>query len=255
MTVLESMDFVNYSESVPRLLDALDMREVFAKKDRILIKPNLVCPEPHPVTTAPAFCRALIEYIRAASSAEVVIAEGTGEPGDSTLAVFEKLGYNALCRDFGVDLIDLNEAPLMHLENPDCSRLPELYLPRIAETHWIISLPVLKAHSLAGFTGSHKNMMGFLPPAHYAGAGGIWNKAALHQGLQQAIRDLNRYRSPDFTIMDASIGMPDQHLGGRHCDPPVAKLVGGFAAGNVDRFSAELLGIDWRAVAHLRDDS
>jgi uncharacterized protein (DUF362 family) len=94
-------------------------------------------------------------------------------------------------------------------------------------------------------------MMGFAPPAHYAGAGGIWNKAALHRDLQQAIIDLNRYRSPDLTLMDAAIGLPDQHLGGRHCDPPVGKLLVGTDARSVDRASAELLGLDWRRIFHL----
>lgn len=53
----------------------------------------------------------------------------------------------------------------------------EMYLPQLIETHFIISVPVLKAHSLAEITGSMKNMMGLLPPKHYKGKYGIWNKS------------------------------------------------------------------------------
>ena len=67
----------------------------------------------------------------------------------------------------------------------------------------------------------------------------------------QAIIDLNRYRTPDFTVMDASIGMPDYHLGGRHCDPPVNTLLAGFDAREIDRQAATLLDLDWQTISHL----
>jgi uncharacterized protein (DUF362 family) len=72
--------------------------------------------------------------------------------------------------------------------------------------------------------------------------------------MHQSIVDLNRYRAPDLSLMDATIGMPDFHLGGRHCDPPVGKLLAGFDPLTVDRRSAELLGLDWRKIAHLNPD-
>jgi uncharacterized protein (DUF362 family) len=250
-----AVEFKSFSESVPAVLNAVGAAERIAAQKRILLKPNLVFAAPHPVTTSPDCCRAVVEYIRARCSAEIVIAEGTGDPAETTHTVFEKLGYTKLARTHGVKLLDLNEADCTRHENPACRRLPELYLPSLAETHWIISLPVAKAHTLSRFSGSLKNMMGLLPPAHYAGGSGIWNKAALHQGLQEAIVDLCRYRSPDLTLMDASIGLPDQHLGGRRCDPPLGKLLAGFSARAVDQEAARMLGLDWHRIPHLRQES
>ncbi|HMA68027.1 MAG TPA: DUF362 domain-containing protein [Desulfosalsimonadaceae bacterium] len=245
--------FSSYETSVPEVLAALGAGRTLAAERRILLKPNLVTAAPHPVTTAIACCRAVIACIRACSRAEIVIAEGTGDPGDSTWEVFAKLGYTELSKETGATLMDLNQEPVELLKNSACKRLPELYLPKAARRYFIISLPVLKAHSLAGFTGSRKNMLGFAPPAHYAGAGGVWNKAALHRDLQQAVIDLNRYRSPDLTLMDASVGLPEQHLGGRICDPPVQKLLAGWDAMAVDRAAAGMLGLDWRNIQHLSD--
>ena len=65
--------------------------------------------------------------------------------------------------------------------------------------------------------------------------------------------DLNAYRTPDLTVMDSSIGMPDVHLGGHHCDPPVNKLLGGFDARAVDREAATLLGLDWKMIQHCSE--
>ncbi len=80
----------------------------------------------------------------------------------------------------GVPLIDLNYGPVKKLTNPECHVFPEMYLPEIAFRYYIISVPVLKAHSLAGMTGCLKNMMGFAQPKYYSGRYGIWKKAMFH---------------------------------------------------------------------------
>ncbi|MEZ4551918.1 MAG: DUF362 domain-containing protein [Desulfobacterales bacterium] len=118
-------------------------------------------------------------------------------------------------------LIDLNTAPLKNWHG-DCPRFRKWFCRKSRLR--ISSSPCPCSHSLAGITGSLKNMMD-LPPAHYSGCGGIWNKAEFHRDIHQAIVDLNRYRKADLTLMDASVGMPDYHLGGRNCEPPVNQLV------------------------------
>jgi uncharacterized protein (DUF362 family) len=246
-----TVSFTSYENSVAKALDRLGAGAILAGQSRILIKPNLVLASPHPVTTSPEFCMAVAGYIRLHSDAEIIIAEGTGDPESSTHDVFNQLGYKTLFQKHNIPLIDLNTAPLRKISRNDCPRFPDMYLPKIAFTHFIISLPVLKAHSLSFITGSLKNMMGFAPPAHYSGTQGIWNKADFHTNIHQAIIDLNKYRRADLTLLDASIGLADYHLGGRTCDPPVNKLIAGFEPQKVDRKAAELLGHDWRTIPHL----
>jgi uncharacterized protein (DUF362 family) len=246
-----SIEFNSYDLSVPAVLDQLNVRKRLAGLEHIMLKPNLVTPQPPPVTTSADCCRAVIEYLHSWTDADIIIAEGTGDPSFSTSDVFKKLGYRKLADETGVELIDLNTVPLKKLTRNDCPRFPVMYLPEIAFEYFIISLPVLKAHSLSDVTGSLKNMMGFAPPAHYSGAQGIWNKAEFHNDIHQAIIDLNRYRQADLTLLDASIGLADYHLGGRTCDPPVNQLVAGFDPQAVDRKAAELLGLDWLGIPHL----
>jgi uncharacterized protein (DUF362 family) len=243
--------FNDYFVSVDRCMSSAGAESVLLDGRPVMLKPNLVNASPPPVTTPPDFCEAVITVVRKYSTAPIVIAEGCGDAQLDTHAVFDKLGYNDLAKRMNVALMDLNTAPLIRLTAPSCRHFHEMWLPQAIFDHVLISLPVLKAHSLCGFTGSMKNMMGAAPPAHYGGRHGTWKKAAFHDRLDAAIVDLNRYRAPDFTVMDATVGLADFHLGGAHCDPPVNRILAGADAREVDRRAAKMLGIDWHTVGHL----
>jgi uncharacterized protein (DUF362 family) len=244
--------FRDYDHSVPEALSAAGAREVLARQRRILLKPNLVNSSPPPITTPPECVGAMIDYVKLCTDGEVVIGEGCGDQHLETDEIFRRLGYDALAEEKGVELVDLNHAPLRKLENPKCPVFPEMYLPEIVFTHFLVSVPVLKAHSLAEVTGTLKNMIGLAPPEHYSGKFGSWKKAVFHGEMQQAIVDLNRYRTPDLTLMDATVGMAEYHLGGAHCDPPLNRILCGFDPVEIDRRGAELLGLDWKSIDHLR---
>lgn len=248
---LATVDFTTYHESVSAAFEAIEAGVTLAKQSAILIKPNLINATPHPVTTPAACCEAVIAYIRSQSSANIVIAEGCGDAALETDDIFNLLGYRELAAKYDVPLVDLNGASLRKLEHENFEVFPEIYLPEIAFSHFIISLPVLKAHSMTKITGTLKNMIGFAPPKRYSGSFGGWKKSAFHSDIHQAIIDLNRYRQPDLSLIDASVGLADFHLGGRHCSPAVKKIIAGFNPVEVDRRAARLLGFDWKKIPHL----
>ena len=246
-----SSDFAGFAESLPQLLDEIGAAEVFRAQEQILIKPNLVNTSPPPITLPVAAVSTLVEYIRDCSNARIIIGEGTGMAQRSTLEVFRSHGYDRLAARYGLQLVDLNEAENLRLHNPDCRVFPEFHLPKLAFDSYIISFPVLKAHSLAGVTLAMKNMMGF-PSHHYYQRGGHWRKSVFHAQMQRAIFELNLYRKPDLSLVDASIGLAEFHLGGPTCEPPVKKLLAGFDPVAVDAAGASLLGFDWRQIEHIR---
>ncbi len=248
--------FSSYSASIPEALDRSALAAMLTEDMPVLIKPNLINASPHPVTTPADCCRALIKWLRYhCGEVPIVIAEGCGDPSLKTTDLFRKLGYEDLAGSFGVDLLDLNQAPVKSVSHAGNTIFRKAHYPEIGFTHFIISVPVLKAHSLAGITGSLKNMIGFAPPEFYSGSGGVWNKASFHTSMQQSIAEWCRLRLPDFALMDASIGLADFHLGGRHCDPPVKKIIAGPDPLAVDRRAAQLLGLDWRSIGHLNDEA
>jgi len=243
--------FASWQESVPHLLDASGLPDRLAAEKKILIKPNLVEPREPPITTPVELVEVLVDYIHTSQPhLEIIIGEGCGSSSNNTLQIFETLGYSKLADKTGVTLLDLNETSLVHLQDINCRRWPEMYLPRIVFESFLISVPVLKAHSLAGVTLTMKNMIGLAPPAHYQ-QGGQWKKAPFHQNIQEAVLDLNRYRTPDFTLLDATIGMQEAHLWGPTCDPPPNRLAAGYDPVAIDSYGCSLLGIKWNSVGHL----
>ena len=243
--------FETFERSIRRALEATGVPPVLARQRRVVIKPNLVNASAPPVTFPVGAARALVAAVREWSRAEVVIAEGAGDAERSTPEIFRIHGYDRMARDLGVDLVDLNEAPLARLEDPGCRVFPELWLPRIVTESFVISAAVLKAHSLAGVTLSMKNMMGAAPPRFYR-RGGYWKKSAFHARMHEAIYELNRHRKPDLALIDASVGLAEHHLGGPPCDPPVGRIVAGSDPVAVDAAGCALLGIDWHDIGHIR---
>ena len=247
---ISEINFSTFAESIPQALDAINAAEILAKQSKVMVKPNAINSSPPPITTPAECTAAVVRYVQGCSDAEVIIAEGCGSSTMDTPEVFKSLGYCEMAAELGVELVDLNTAELVRLEDPECDVFKEFWMPACAMDSYIISVPVLKAHSLAEITGSMKNMMGLAPPSHYQ-QGGHWKKSAFHARIHESILDLNRYRSADLTVMDASIGMPEFHLGGPECDPPLNRIIAGFDAKEVDRRGAELLDLDWRGIGHL----
>lgn len=250
-SLVYSTTFTAWQESVPIILDAAALPKRLAQAKRVIIKPNLVEPQEPPITTPVELVAALVAYIRTSlPGLEIIIGEGCGSSSKNTWQIFEALGYSRLAELPDVTLLDLNEAPLVHMQNSDCQRWPEMYLPEIVFGSFLISVPVLKAHSLAGVTLTMKNMVGLAPPAHFQ-QGGRWKKASFHEGIQEAVYDLNRYRTPDFTLLDATIGMQEAHLWGPTCEPPPNRLAAGYDPVAIDAYGCRLLGIKWHSIGHL----
>ena len=183
--------------------------------------------------------------------AEIIVGEGSGARAYDTQHCFQALGYEEMAAGKNISLVDLNLEPLVRKSQKNCHRWPVMHLPRLVFESFLISVPVLKAHTLAEVTLTMKNMMGLAPPAHFQ-KGGHWKKAAFHDRIQEAIFDLNRYRTPDFTVLDATVGMPEAHLWGPTCNPPVNRLAAGFDPVAMDAYGAMLLKRDWRRIEHIR---
>lgn len=246
------VSYKNWSASVPKILEAAKLSEHIPENKTVLVKPNLVEPLPPPITTPVEMVAALVDYLHEKRpDLKLVVGEGTGAMHHDTGHVFKELGYTGMASAKGIELVDLNELPLKMKSRADCRRWPEMHLPPFAYDTYLISVPVLKVHTLAGVTLTMKNMMGLAPPSYYQ-QGGHWKKSAFHVQIQEAIIDLNRYRTPDFSLLDATRGMCESHLWGPTCDPPPNKLIAGFDPVAVDSFGTGLLGKKWQDIGHIR---
>lgn len=245
------VNFLAWETSVPKLLDAAGLGKTLSSlRKKVLIKPNLVEASPPPITTPVELVASIIDYIRSKNpSIEIIVAEGCGSIDYETPTPFKQLGYVGMAYEKKVKLIDLNCEETVKLSNKECRRWPEMHLPKIILESFLISVPVLKAHSMADVTLTMKNMLGAAPPSHYNA--GSWKKSAFHERIHEAIFDLNRYQTPDFTVIDATIGMAEAHLWGPHCEPPPNMLLASFDPVAADAYGTSILGRDWRRIGHI----
>lgn len=248
-TVYSIQDSGEYQNIIP-LLDAAGLARLLPADKPIIIKPNLVEVLPPPITTPAVLIDGLIAYLRGITDNEILIGEGTAALTYDTYHAYAELGYTTVAEKHGVSLVDLNDEPSVYLRDQSRTRWPEMYLPEIAMNCFLLSVPVLKAHSLSQVTLTMKNMMGLAPPEHFQQGGG-WKKSAFHLGIQDAVADLNRYRTPDFTLLDATVGMAQAHLWGPTCDPPVRRLAASVDPVAIDAYGCRLLGKNWREIGHI----
>ena len=248
--VIWSADYTSYRESLPPVLENSRLVDELASHQTVLIKPNLVEDLDPPITTHVDLVEALVDYIlQYRPDIQIIVGEGTGALEYDTFHCFEQLGFTKL--HDRVQLLDLNIEPCRRLSYDKCSRWPEMYLPKLLFECYLISVPVLKAHSLCRVTLTMKNMMGCAPPAHYQ-QGGAWGKSSFHSKLDEAVFDLNRYRTPDFTVVDAAVGMARAHLWGPTCSPPVRKIFTSYDPVAVDAYGTALLKKSWKDIGHIR---
>jgi uncharacterized protein (DUF362 family) len=211
----------------------------------VMIKPNIVEPSPPPVTTNVKVIEGTIKALKESGIKDIFIAEGSGT-GD-TIENFNKLGYSKL----GVKLIDFNKEKIITLTVKKYKVWREIIVPEILIDKFIISVPVLKEHSMCGATISLKNMVGILPEKYYSGYW-TYKKSRIHKyDTHGCIADIISVIKPDWAIVDATIGMKGSHLSGTPIYPPINLVYASSDPLEADIFGCELLGRDWRNIKYL----
>ena len=157
--IVYTTPLLSWQESLPPLLDKAGLTKHIPAGKTILIKPNLVETLRPPITTPVTLVRCTVEYLQERLDNPIVIGEGCGALDYDTHHCFTELGYTKMARETGIKLIDLNEAPYQRHSLPQCKRWPEFYLPEIATDSFLLSVPMLKAHTLAGVTLTMKKRL------------------------------------------------------------------------------------------------
>jgi uncharacterized protein (DUF362 family) len=145
----------NVSQALAHLAAGMD----FAGKQRILIKPNFVLTNNPLATTHVDAVRAVLGFLRACYDGPITIAEGPAlQPAAEG---FRRYGYDALARDYGVTLRDLNYDDLLPVQVYDWRLQPlRLHLARsVVESDFRISVGPPKTHDTVIVTLSLKNMI------------------------------------------------------------------------------------------------
>jgi len=229
--LLKSLEFVNWKSQV--------------KKDStVFIKPNFTFPYyKEGITTTPELLKNLLEIIKDRAD-NVILGESDGGNHSFTAdEAFEGHGMNEICRDIGVDLINLSKLPSKFVEDKIQGKKVKVQLPKLIleEIDCFISVPVLKVHVMTGVTLSIKNLWGCHPDTM---------RCLQHQNFDYKIALITKLLDPKMVVID-SIYALDGH-GPMYGEPVKMNLI--LAANNAvvaDALGAEIMGIPLKKAKHI----
>ncbi|MEM2922057.1 MAG: DUF362 domain-containing protein [Candidatus Bathyarchaeia archaeon] len=210
---------------------------------RIVVKPNLVSSGNQLCATHVDTVRATIEFLRRYTSSPITVAEGSAS---DTWACYRNYGYHALEREYGVELVDLNEDDSVEMKvyNRDFKEITIHIAKTIVDADYRVSLAIPKTHDCLIVTLSLKNIV-------VGSAQG--DKQRLHQGYPAM--NLNMYKvakqiPPSLAVIDGWIGMEGNGpVSGTPVEWGVAIVSTDFVA--ADTVATYLMGFNPNEVGYL----
>ena len=211
------------------------------KNERVLVKANFGCHKPS-VTGATTDLRvvaSLIEMLQSEGYSNIVVGDG-GMAGYLRVNILDYLGVTALCRQYGVKVVDLN---LDYEVQVNLRSGATVKVSKTALESKVIDLAKLKTHVLATVTLGIKNLLGTVVGA---------DKREVHlHGLDESIAELPFVIKPRLTIIEGLIGMEGR--GPVAGNPKKSGLI--VASKDViaaDMVACKLIGFDPLTIKHIK---
>jgi uncharacterized protein (DUF362 family) len=217
------------ASAVEEAIDLLGgIEEVLGTKQKIMLKPNLVSPDPR-CTTKPEVIKSLAVMMKNAGR-EVCIGEGSAAaPGFNATEegiyftrdpeildpmqqyVFDQLGYTALADSLDVPIVNLHTGEMVIIDVPDPLVYPQLTVHRMLhDIDLLCSVPMMKTHVLATVTLGMKNLIGLYPGKAYCTVRSrVHNDSAKKgsPGIAFEILDMVKACTPGLVVIDGSTAM------------------------------------------------
>ena len=255
----------NIDSAVEHAIELLGgMRAITRGKERVLLKPNLVSPQPN-ATTKPAVIRTLARLMKAVNK-DLSIGEGSAAAAPFNVQgtevfrttkkdllnglqqyVFDQLGYTELAKSLRLPLLNLHTGEMVDVKVPGAFVFDTLTIHRsLAETDLLCSVPVMKTHSLAGVTLGMKNLIGLYHGVVYQAVRGRMHDATAKvepSGTAAAIVDMVRANKLGLVVVDGSTAMQ----GNGPMDGtlvPMETIVAGANPLATDMVAASLMGFN-----------
>lgn len=194
-----------YQRMTMELLERADLAsEIGDRNARITLKPNLVlaATADSGAVTHPEIVAGVLEYLHSHGFRDIRVIEGSWV-GARTGPAVKLSGIGAVCDKYQVPFIDLQKSS----SHSVTAKGMELRIcDEVANTDFLINLPVLKGHCQTLMTCALKNMKGLLPNTE---------KRRFHSmGLHKPIAYLSAAVKQNFILVDNICGDLDFEEGG-----------------------------------------
>ncbi len=230
------MSTVYFSEDCSRDKFVGQIMDVFQprlkKAEKVFVKPNIVSYEPYPTTTHPEVLDSILKRL---SGHEVVVGDAPAIDAGRSGKIIEKSPLKEICDSYGVRLVDLYSKEMKTVRSSRGYSVKVSVLPLSCD--FVISLPVLKVHSMVGLSGALKNQFGYLSRQ---------DRFLMHckfKSINKGIAEVNEAIQTDLFIVDAvetMIGAQECRHGG--CPAKMNAMIGGTDPVSLDVFGLQLLG-------------
>jgi len=171
-----------------------------SRAQRVLIKPGAAYPVPYPATTSRNMLSAIIEGIRQASDADILVLEGTPQ-GEPIRPVYQTLGY-----DFPrVLMLDVKDCIWVEVDNPLTKpfAVQTFWVPNvILSSDYLITVAPLKVFNNKASL-SIMNLLTLLPSSKYGGRTPMGWETLYSLGIEKVIADLFFTLPFDLGIIEA----------------------------------------------------
>ncbi len=252
MSTTVSIERVNSPACPDSILDAVRRavrsasgdQPLIKQGDRVLLKPNIFCPSPAPLTTDPRVVAAMVTVALELGAGEVIVGEGRSistakyrKANNTTRACSEFVGMTQAVEAAGGKMLFFEEAERIVVDVPDGLVLKRVNIPKIAlDADVFIDMPVLKIHSLTLVTLGIKNLHGVISDD---------DKLFGHSypALPEKLTDFLRVRKPDLTVMDGVTGLEGDHAE-EGTPVPMNLIFAGRDVVAVDAVASAVIGFD-----------
>lgn len=214
------------------------LRKLIPYNSKVLLKPNMLSIEKagSPVVTHYTVFEAIIRILKDYST-DISFGDSPGF-GDSKRAA-EKSGLLNIAERYNINFEDFKDSVHIKLDNSILCKSWNI-AKAAYEADRIITLPKLKTHGMAYYTGAVKNQFGCVPGTQ---------KATWHTRMPNAnnfckmLLDLNTVIDTDFAILDGIVAM--QGNGPKNGEPyNLNAIIMGSSMTAVDSVGVRLIGYD-----------
>jgi len=234
---------INYGKDwVKTTYDTLgvsDINSYLQKSISVSLKPNLVVERPASggATTHPEVLEGIIQYLKDYGIKDIKIIENAA-CGHSTKQAFRACGYEALNKKYGVALKDLKDDKFISLKHENIDfQISETAL----KSDFLITVPVLKAHSQTRLTCCMKNLKGCMPQSEMRRFHAL--------GLHKPIAGLNVLLKTHYCVVDGICGDLSFEEGGTPVE--ANRIIAGQNPLLVDSYCAQLIGYNPDDIGYL----
>jgi uncharacterized protein (DUF362 family) len=246
---------VNYSKKSLTQIQAMLAQAIgyasnlskLVKHKSVLIKPNLVRPNPKvlpAITTDVRVILGLVQLLRDSGAATISVGENPGYHLSAREA-FALAGLARTLPKLGAKLVELDKNPPVRIKVPNATVLEAFDLPKaVLDTEVFINLPKMKTHMHTLVTLGIKNLHGLLYD---------YERLLFHRNdVSYKVVDILRVVQPQLTIIDGIMAMEGQAPLSGHTISEMNTLIAGTDPVAVDTVGSAVMGFDPEEVATNR---